>query len=1850
MQRLLIAGSERLRDAIAPTLRNAGYALVIAYDDHEVFRLLKQETKFDLVLSDIQIPETLEKLQNDYPAIPVMILAENATIEACVQAIRYGAVNFVPLPVDGDTLLAKVSDCIAYFLKLARTTKDILQVRELKIDRLQSTVHFRSTPLQLTPIEYAILCRLAQDAGNVVTLEDIVKYVYEEEVTRSLARKMLTTHLTNLRSKMQKAGCEHYLVNIFSKGYYLDTNVEEKLRQAEDKLRLVLEQFPGNVWTTDRELKFTWVAGTRRQELEITREQIVEMTVAEVLGDEPEAISITSHKRALEGESVTFEREWRDRYYHCHIEPLRDADGSIVGCIGVSLDLSERKRAEERSAFQANVLSQVSDVVIAVDMQGQLTYWNHAAERWFGIKLEDMLGRSMRDAFSEQWISSEDELRMATGLWENGSWQGELVAANRDGERADIEISISWLKDGDDNPIGILTLMRDVSERKKAERELAAERTLLRTLIDNMPDYIYVKDLQSRFVVNNIASAELMAATPEEILGKNDFDYAPRDLAALYYADEQAVIQSGTPLLNHEEPVLNSRTDQEIWVLTTKVPLRDSQGNITGIVGIGRDITERKQADEALRQSEQRFRATFEQAAVGVTHTSPDGKWLRINQKMCDILGYTREELMQLDWQMVTHPDDMKVSLERTGRLLAGEIKTYSLEKRYIRKDGSPVWVNLTSSPVRDSSGIPEYYVAVLEDITERKRAEALLRESELRYRSIFENALEGIYRSIPGRRITDANPAMARILGYESPAEVMALNIPDDLFVDPAEWEHLQALHQSHDIIEGVELRWKRKDGETIVVGLYVQTLRDEAGLVMFYEGIVTNITERKQAEEKLHLSEERYRIISEMMSDYVYAVRILPGGDYLTSLEWVAGALEPITGYTVEEALSGIEWAERAHPDDAPIIKQRRQKLLAGEKDISEFRMVNKRGETYWLRAYNQPIWDDKEGRVVRVYAAVQNITERKQIEEALVTERNRLQTIIETVPDQIYVKNLDSEFTLVNHKTWELHRMSGSDELLGKTDLDIFGEEGQADFLAEKELFATGKPIVNQEHFTPEALGGPRWSLVTKAPHYDAENKIVGLVGVNRDITERKRFEEALQQSEERYRAISETMSDYVYAFHIEPDRKLVLEWIAGAYEQITGYTVKEVFGGVASVNIIHPDDQALVAERTERLLSGQSDITECRLITRSGEIRYIRLYGSPVWDAIQGRLVRVYASAEDITERKRTEEALRKSEKLYHTLVSNLPKSAIVLFDHDLRHLIAEGAALAPAGFEKGLVEGRTIWEVLPAEIAEAFEPLYRAALKGEENIVEAFDYLGRVYYVHLLPVKDEDGNVFAGMIVVQDITEKKQAEDALRASEANFRKLVDDAPAPMMIFRGTKVIFVNAAIAELSGYSREEWLTMNFYDVIVPEQQPIAVEKALKRQRGEQVRSRYEVKIFHKSGRAIWLDYMATAIQFEGETAVLAIVADITQRKETEQILRQSEAAVRALIQSIPAPLLIFDENRMRYVNPAAAALIGYTPEEVCQMTYWDMIHPDMREFVRERGAQRIQGGAIPPRYEVKLITRTGESVWVDYTGTTIQYEGKPAVLGIVFDITGSKQTEAALRQSEESFRIVLQNMPILVDAFDEQGNIVFWNRECEEVTGYSSDEIAGNPSAMQLLYPNPAYLTEHLEEWNRRGDNYRDWEWDVVAKDGSTKTIAWSNISAHFPVPGFPTWGIGVDVTARKEAQQALRQSEEQLRNIIANAPLLVWAVDREGVFTLFQGRGTEVLGLGSHQIVGRSIYESNRHDVQQHIERAFAGQIFNATLEIYGVVFETHYAPIYDAAGEIVGIMGISMGANRHE
>ena len=377
----------------------------------------------------------------------------------------------------------------------------------------------------------------------------------------------------------------------------------------------------------------------------------------------------------------------------------------------------------------------------------------------------------------------------------------------------------------------------------------------------------------------------------------------------------------------------------------------------------------------------------------------------------------------------------------------------------------------------------------------------------------------------------------------------------------------------------------------------------------------------------------------------------------------------------------------------------------------------------------------------------------------------------------------------------------------------------------------------------------------------------------------------------------------------------------------------------------------------------------------------------------------------------------DEALRRRGREFKALVENAP-DIIARFDRELRHVYANPAVERVLGMPPDQIIGKTHAELgLPESLYSAWQPSLRAVFEtGEERDIE-FQTPGgsHSYLSRLVPEFGEDGSIETVLTITRDITEHKRAEEALRASETNFRDLVENISE--VIYAQDKdgiITYVSPIVEQLGGYSPQEVIGRPFTDFIHPDDLPGLIESFRRTVAGSPEPSEY--RVLSKSGEMRWVRTSSRPV-YDGDQIVglRAVLMDITDRRRVEEALRESETKFRTLAETVAAAAFIFQGNRMSYVNSAAEAQTGYSREELLGMNFWEVIHPDFREEVKQRGLARQRGEPVPARYEVKLLTKNGEERWVDFMAASIDFEGAPAVLGTAFDITERKQAEETIR-------------------------------------------------------------------------------------------------------------------------------------------------------------------------------------------------------------------------------------------
>lgn len=311
------------------------------------------------------------------------------------------------------------------------------------------------------------------------------------------------------------------------------------------------------------------------------------------------------------------------------------------------------------------------------------------------------------------------------------SWEREYELCGKGGTWRTVLSRGAPQCDGNGRILRWVGINLDVTERSRFRRRLRKEKERAETYIDVAGTVLVALDPEGRVTLINRRGCELLGLPKWEVFGKNWYDdFVAPDLRETSRALHAAMVSGRQPEVNNYENRIVDAGGREHWVSWYGTLLRDSDGTVTGALGSGVDVTEQRLAEARLLESETRFRSTFDNAAVGIAHVGLDGSWLRVNQRLCDIFGYTREELLETTFQDITHPDDIEQDTLLAGRLARGEIASYSMEKRYLRSDGTVVWTSLTGSAHRAADGTPGFFIAVIEDISRRKHLEEDLRRA----------------------------------------------------------------------------------------------------------------------------------------------------------------------------------------------------------------------------------------------------------------------------------------------------------------------------------------------------------------------------------------------------------------------------------------------------------------------------------------------------------------------------------------------------------------------------------------------------------------------------------------------------------------------------------------------------------------------------------------------------------------------------------------------------------------------------------------------------------------------------------------------------------------------------------------------------------------------------------------------------------------------------------------------------------------------------------------------------------------------------------------------------------------
>ena len=1017
-----------------------------------------------------------------------------------------------------------------------------------------------------------------------------------------------------------------------------------------------------------------------------------------------------------------------------------------------------------------------------------------------------------------------------------------------------------------------------IIERKRTQKALQVSEAQKGVILNSISANIAFVDLDLRIIWANGAAAKSVNKKPHELSGQHCYklwadpnkicDECPANKAIKSKRREQKII---------------STSDGRIWEESGE-PVIDGEGKLIGIVEIAQDITEKVNIEESLKKSELRFRTMFSEAPLGIALiNSLNGKIYEVNLKFAEIAGRTREEMSTIDWMSITHPDDVQEDLDNMSLLNAGEIKGFNMQKRYLKPDGSVVWINMTITPIIVGDKEEPRHLCMIEDISERKKTEQSLKTSEEKYRSVFDKGLTAILIADDQGNYISANQAAAELLGYEI-NELVKMNIGDiTTTIKPGAAEQYKQYLEKGE--ENGEFDFITKNGKKKIAIYRATRVQPNFNLSMLFD-----ITERKKSEQALKESEAKFRELFNRVNDAIF---IYDPENY--EILEANNATTQIYGYTRKEliGMSCLQFSVEVNHS-----KTANKKAKENGAELVQLRHhVRKDGTLITVEIYVSKIFSDNK---TLMFAVSKDITERIEAIQVKESEARFKNMFLRHYATMLLIEPETGAIIDANDAAAKFYGYSKSK--LCAINIDDINTLSPEQIKAERKKAWTEK----RNHFIfPHKLsnGEIRTVEVHSSPIEYKKKRV--LFSIIYDITERKIAEEALKESEKKYKDVVETTTDLI----ANVDENGVLQFVNHTSDTIWGLPPYKCIG-LSSFDFIHPEDKELTKTQFNKWLNaGESDFSfENRQVSITGVISHV--FWNVHVERDKNKVIRVTSVARDITEQKKAEQALIESEERLKIWINNSPVcTKVVDTDFNLQFM-------SDSGVRELKIDNITEYYGKPYPFyfyPDSFKGPMRNNLKKVKETGETITQEASVLDVNenelwyrstIVPVFKNKNKLDYLLIVSLEITDRKKAEVSLKNS------LIDLQLAQNIARIGNWQFDPRMGVPEWSKevyeiYNRDPNIGpphikeyRNFYD----KQQLEVFSKTFNKAVQEGIPYDIELKLNLPGGREKWIKAICQPQERVGDAGYFlrGTIQDITGIKKYENALKENEERLKQL--------------------------------------------------------------------------------------------------------------------------------------------------------------------------------------------------------------------------------------------------------------------------------------------------------------------------------------------------------------
>ena len=1265
--------------------------------------------------------------------------------------------------------------------------------------------------------------------------------------------------------------------------------------------------------------------------------------------------------------------------------------------LSMALDVTERKRVEDQLRKLSSTVEQSPISIVITDVMGNMEYVNPQFSEVTGYSLEEAIRQNPRILKSGH--STEEEYKKLWDTITSGKiWRGEFLNKRKDGKTYWEFATIAPVFGDDGKITNFLAMKENITKRKQAEDRLKLRESYLTAIIENQPGLVWLKDKDSRFLAVNTAFALSCGKnTPDEVTGKTDLEVWPDQLAQKYMADDARVV-GGKISASFEEQIFDRGKLK--WFETFKTPVFDEAGNVIGSAGYARDITERKQAEELLRESEARYRTLIENVGEGIGFVDSEERLLFANPAGLEIFGLSPDSQVVHNLSEFTTPDQFNLILDQTKQRTVGEKTTYELAIK--RLNGEERYLLVTAVPQIDNLGQFMGTFGVFHDITERRQAEEMVARTEKRSQALIENAPDGIVLIGLDGKYKYASPAALRIFNYK---------LEDIIGANPHEQTHPDdlpmVLDVLHDLIVNpsrapiIKYRFLHQNGTWRWIESAFTNLLDEPSV----DAIVINfrdITESKLAGEAVKDSEEKFRTFIEQSTDGLAIF-----DEYGRAIEWNR-AQEQITGMPRSQALGMTMWEiqsslallEWNSPQKVAAFKeivleslQTGRSLFLGRVFDVELKMGL--DEKKYIQQISFPM---KSENGYRIGAIVRDITERKMADEKLRESEERLRLAYDAAELGSWREDIDARASHLDPRACKHYDLDEADVCSQVISSRTHPEDLPrliVEIRAAVESSTNGRLVT--EYRVVYRDGSVHWLAVHARLHFEEQNgKRIPIfaTGTTQDITSRKESEQKLIQRTQQLRLINESTRSLNAS--LKPQ------------------AVCDVI--YSSISQLMPCDTLFISsfESTTKMIALTSGWHDGKPLDVS---RYEPIPLEPEGSGTQSEVIRSKQAllVPDFQAR------LKKTQVAHHfdtegNLEETLPE------DED----IPRSALVVPL-----------IIEDMVFGVIQVFSYRINAYSEDDLQTLNGFSAQAAIAL----------GNAHLYEHIQQENLERIRAEKALLASESKYRLLVESIQVGVVVHApDSRILFANLQASQLLGLTQDQMLGKTVIDPDwhfiredgtrmpldeYPASHALATDEPLSSQTLGILR--------HDQKDPVWVQCATHSIRNADHQLQQVVVTfiDITERKNAEDRLDVSREFLNSVQDALSAHLSILDhEGNIVQVNSAwrnFGALNGLAhPDHCIGMNYLKICDSAKGADAEEAGAaakaiRAVLSGERDVAWFEYACHAPGEKHWFVARITSFENNRQKWIVVAHENITARKQAEENIHQRAMELELLYEN-------------------------------------------------------------------------------------------------------------------------------------------------------------------------------------------------------------------------------